>query len=190
MILYFYGGTNIGRHVYEAAAKHLTPVALELEENPCIIDDTADLDITAARITMGAFSNCGQTCVTPDYILVPEGLKEQLLEKIINKIEISYGKDIKQSPDFGRIINTSHFDRITNLLKGQNIIYGGITDRVEKYISPTIIMDPDPNSPLMREEVFGPVLPIIGYTDLTKALELIKIILILLSYIYLPKITI
>ena len=173
--IFFTGGTNIGRHVYEAAAKHLTPVALELGgKNPCIIDDTADLDITAARITMGAFSNCGQTCVTPDYILVPEGLKEQLLEKIINKIEISYGKDIKQSPDFGRIINTSHFDRITNLLKGQNIIYGGITDREEKYISPTIIMDPDPNSPLMREEIFGPVLPIIGYTDLTKALELIK----------------
>ncbi len=173
--IFFTGGTNIGRHVYEAAAKHLTPVALELGgKNPCIIDDTVDLDVTAARITMGAFSNCGQTCVSPDYILIPEGLKSQLVEKIINKIEGSFGKDIKQSPDYGRIINTSHFDRIIKLFEGQNIIYGGITDRVEKYISPTLILDPNPDSPLMREEVFGPVLPIIGYTDLVSALELIK----------------
>ena len=172
--IFFTGGTNIGKHVYEAAAKNLTPVALELGgKNPCIIDESADLDISAARITMGAFSNCGQTCVTPDYVLVPEKLKEILIRKIINKIESSFGKDIKQSSDFGRIINTTHFDRIKNFLEGQNIIYGGITDREEKYISPTIILDPDPKSALMQEEVFGPVLPILGYTDLEKALELI-----------------
>lgn len=173
--IFFTGGTQIGRHVYEAAAKHLTPVALELGgKNPCIIDETADLDIAAARITMGAFSNCGQTCVTPDYILVPENLKNALSEKIITKIESAFGKDAKLSPDFGRIINTTHFDRINKLLDKQNIVFGGITDRDEKYISPTIILDPDPASPLMREEIFGPVLPIIGYTNIEKALDLIK----------------
>lgn len=173
--IFFTGGTKTGKLIYEAAAKNLTPVALELGgKNPCIIDETADLDITAARITMGAFSNSGQTCATPDFILVPESLKEQLIQKIISKLESSIGKDAINSPDYGRIINTAHFDRIVKLLEGQQIVYGGVTDRETKYISPTIIVDPSPDSAIMHEEVFGPVLTVIGYTDLEKALLLIN----------------
>ncbi len=173
--IFYTGGESVGRLIYQAAAKNLTPVTLELGgKNPCIIDATANLDITASRLVWGKFSNSGQTCVAADYILVHESIKDALIQKIIARIESFFGKDAQQSADYGRIINNFHFDRVCNLMKNEKIIYGGKSDKTDKYIEPTLIELLKQDSAIMQEEVFGPLLPIISFSKIDDAIKIIN----------------
>ena len=173
--IFFTGGTAIGKIVMEAAAKHLTPVTLELGgKSPCIVDCECDLDITAKRIVWGKFYNAGQTCVAPDYLLVQKSIKPILMEKLVAYIKTFFGENPQQSPDFGRIVNDRQFDRLANLLKEGKILIGGQHDRSDRFIAPTLIDDVSPNSKVMGEEIFGPILPILEYDQLTEAIAFVK----------------
>lgn len=173
--IFFTGGSNIGKLIYQSAAKHLTPVSLELGgKNPCMIAPDANLRISAARVTWGKFSNAGQTCVVPDYILVHRSVKEEFVERILANIKKFFGDNPKQSPDFGRIINEKHFSRIERLLHGEKILYGGTADPAEKYIAPTVVEITDLQSPLMQEEIFGPILPIVVYDEPDEVFDLLN----------------
>ena len=158
------GGVRVAKIVAQAAAEHLTPTMLELGgKNPCVVDHTAQIQVTARRIVFGKFLNCGQTCIAPDYILVHESVKEQLIVAMIAAIQKSYGDDESKSDDYGHIINTHHFDRLQNLLDRQRIRYGGKTIAKNRYIQPTLVELDDINNPLMEEEIFGPILPILTF---------------------------
>tara|TARA_B100000941_G_scaffold197539_1_gene143216 strand:- start:13 stop:840 length:828 start_codon:yes stop_codon:yes gene_type:complete len=169
------GGVQVAKIVAAAAAKHLTPTLLELGgKNPCIVDNTARIKVTARRIVFGKFLNCGQTCIAPDYVLVHSSVKDALVKAIIEAIQESYGLDQSNSEDYGHIINDHHFERLTSLLQSQNIIYGGHKNPKKRYIQPTLIELSDINNPLMEEEIFGPILPILSYendTDLKSTIE-------------------
>jgi len=173
--IFYTGGGIVGKLIYQAAAKNLTPVTLELGgKNPCVIDATANLDITASRVVWGKFNNSGQTCVAADYILVHESVKKELITKLATRIITFFGKDAQQSADYGRILNDFHFERICKLMANEEIIYGGKTDKSDKYIEPTIIELNNLESPIMQEEIFGPLLPIISYSDINDALKVIN----------------
>lgn len=164
--IFFTGSVAVGKKVAMAAAQSLTPVTLELGgKNPCIIDKTANLQLSAKRVVWGKFINAGQTCIAPDYLLVQESVKEKFTEFLIAEIESAYGKDPHQSPDFARIINEKHWQRLADLIDGQKIIYGGRTDKSSLYISPTIIDNPGMETGLMADEIFGPILPVLSYAD-------------------------
>lgn len=168
--VFFTGGTEIGRKVYQAAAQHLTPVVLELGgKNPCIVHHDADLTIAARRIAWGKFSNGGQTCASPDYLLIHESVYEQFIQKLIQQIRIFYGDDPQQHPDYGRIINKRHWERIMKLIPGAEVLAGGTGNEADLYIAPTIIRPKDTAHPSMQEEVFGPVLPIFTYQTIDEA---------------------
>lgn len=173
--IFFTGGTKIGKIVMEAAAKNLTPVTLELGgKSPCIVDGDFDLKETAKRITWGKFLNAGQTCIAPDYLLVDKQVKAKLTEAIKQCVRDFYGDDPKQSPDLARIINQKQFDRLQGLLSDGEIILGGETDAEDLYIAPTMVTNVDLDRPLMQEEIFGPILPILEYDNLEKAIALIN----------------
>ncbi len=164
--IFFTGSTIIGQQVLRAAAEHLTPVTLELGgKSPCIVDATANIDLSARRIAWGKFYNAGQSCVAPDYLLVHRQIKDQLVEKLKHTIENFFGPQTQNSPDYGRIISRRHFDRLTELLKNQSILVGGHNDAETLYIAPTIIDCQHMDNPLMREEIFGPILPILTYNS-------------------------
>lgn len=168
-IIYTGNGT-VGKIVMEAAAKHLTPVTLELGgKSPCVVHEDADLELAAKRIAWGKWINAGQTCIAPDYLFVHKRVKPQLIEAIIRYVERFYGTDIKKMDGMTTIINERHFDRIEKLMQGAKIIYGGYTDRSSKYISPTIVEGVDWNHPVMQEEIFGPVLPVLEYEQIEDA---------------------
>lgn len=173
--IFFTGSTQVGRVVMKAAAEHLTPVVLELGgKSPCLVDETADLKQTAKRIVWGKFSNAGQTCVAPDYVLAHQSIKDQLIKECQEVLVQFYGKDPKASPDFGRIVSTKHLDRLVNLLNGSKILFGGQYDQAERYLAPTLVDDVNWNDKLMSEEIFGPILPFITYDDLDDALDKIR----------------
>ena len=173
--IFFTGGTTIGQLVMEAAAKHLTPVTLELGgKTPCIVDEDANTDTSARRIVWGKFLAAGQNCVAPDYLLVHKAVKEQLVERMIRSLEEFYGKDPSKSPDYARIINDRHFLRLSQLLGEGRIIVGGHTDPEDRYIAPTIIDNVSMNSGIMAEEILGPILPIIEYGDLSEAISIVN----------------
>ncbi|AFZ46438.1 Aldehyde Dehydrogenase [Cyanobacterium stanieri PCC 7202] len=173
--IFFTGGTKIGQIVMEAAAKQLTPVTLELGgKSPCIVDKETNLKITAKRITWGKFINAGQTCIAPDYILVHQAIKQELIQEIKQCIHDFFGDSPAQSPDFARIINHKQFDRLEQLLDSGNIIVGGKTDRENKYIAPTVLDNVTLNSPVMAEEIFGPIMPILEYTTLDEAIKIVN----------------
>ena len=173
--IFFTGGTRVGKIVMEAAAKHLTPVTLELGgKSPCIVDRNIDLTETAKRITWGKFLNAGQTCIAPDYLLVDAAIKPDLLREMKKCIREYYGDDPATNPDFARIINDSQFDRLSELLKNGDIIAGGQTQSSDRYIAPTIIDNVALDAPIMQEEIFGPILPVIEYQKLDEALAIIK----------------
>ncbi len=162
--IFFTGSVVVGKIVAKAAAKYLTPCTLELGgKNPCIIDETANLKLAAKRIVWGKFVNAGQTCIAPDYILVHSSVKQELVACLIEEITISYGKDPETTKDLARIINKKNWQRLTSLLVGNNIIYGGKTNEETFYIAPTLIDEPKLNHPIMEDEIFGPLLPIISY---------------------------
>uniref|UniRef100_A0A8C0MK56 Aldehyde dehydrogenase family 3 member A2 n=1 Tax=Canis lupus familiaris TaxID=9615 RepID=A0A8C0MK56_CANLF len=169
------GNTAVGKIVMEAAAKHLTPVTLELGgKSPCYVDKDCDLDIACRRITWGKYMNCGQTCIAPDYVLCEPSLQNQIVQKIKETVKEFYGENIKESPDYERIINLRHFKRILSLLEGQKIAFGGETDEATRYIAPTILSDVDPESRVMQEEIFGPILPIVPVKNADEAIKFIN----------------
>ncbi|ELS00133.1 aldehyde dehydrogenase [Gloeocapsa sp. PCC 73106] len=173
--IFFTGGTRIGKIVMTAAAQHLTPVTLELGgKSPCIVDTEINLSETAKRIIWGKFINAGQTCIAPDYLLVQESLKEQLIPELKNCIRTFYGENPAQSPDYARIINVNQFDRLVSLLSSGKIILGGESDRDQLYIAPTLIEEVSPDTSLMQEEIFGPILPILTYDTLDEAIQFIN----------------
>lgn len=174
--LFFTGGTEIGRIIYQAAAKHLTPVTLELGgKSPCIVDKELHFDFATKRILWGKLANCGQTCVAPDYILVHKDLKDKFIARLKELVTEFYGENPQQHPQYARIVNRRHFDRITRLMEPDRIIFGGKTDAADLYISPTLMEVSDWNCPIMQEEIFGPVLPILTYSTLEEAIQLIKV---------------
>ena len=169
------GGTQVGKIVMEAAAKNLTPVTLELGgKSPAIVDKRVDITKAARRIVFGKFINCGQTCIAPDYLFVHEDIKERFIEELKKWTEKFFGIDAHNSSDYGKIINLRHFERIQNYLKDGQIAYGGNTQKEDLYISPTLMMDVHPDSPVMEEEIFGPVLPILTYKDINEVLKFIR----------------
>ena len=164
--IFFTGGTDVGRIVMKAAAENLTPLTLELGgKSPAIVDETADLKKTAKSIVWAKFLNGGQTCIAPDFVMVKEEVKEELIENMQFYIEKFYGEEPKNSPDFARIISERHFDRIEELIDMDKVIVGADTDREQKYISPTIMENVTFNDAVMREEIFGPVLPVLSYKN-------------------------
>lgn len=167
--IFFTGSVNVGKIVMEKASKHLTPVTLELGgKSPVIVHNTADLRISAKRIMWGKLINAGQTCVAPDYVLAHESIYEDLIKEFIKVTKEFYGEDIINNKDFGRIINERHMDRLSNILNHdkEKIVFGGNIDLEKKYISPTILKDVMVEDMVMREELFGPILPVIKYKDM------------------------
>lgn len=168
------GNERVARIVMTAAARHLSPVTLELGgKSPCIIDQSADLDVAAARIAWGKFINAGQTCVAPDHVLVHKAVAAKFADTLAAKIKAFYGDDPSQSPDFCRIASERHTARFAKLLEGQKIHTGGQVDVAQRYVAPTIVLDPDPDSELMREEIFGPVLPVITVDEMHHAVKFV-----------------
>ncbi|HYW21729.1 MAG TPA: aldehyde dehydrogenase [Nodularia sp. (in: cyanobacteria)] len=173
--IFFTGGTAIGKIVMEAAAKHLTPVTLELGgKSPCIIDTEINLEYTVKRIVWGKFINAGQTCIAPDYLLVDQKIKKDLVDGMKKCLKEFYGDNPATSPDYARIISQKQFDRLANLIKDGQIIIGGETNPEERYIAPTLLDHVSLTDAVMQEEIFGPILPIIEYTDITEAIALIN----------------
>jgi len=164
--IFFTGSTNIGKIVAQKAAINLTPTTLELGgKNPCIVDETANLKVASKRIVFGKFLNCGQTCIAPDFILVHESVKKDFTEKIIERIRKIYNEDVENSENYSRIINKKHFSRLMKLLEEEKIIYGGKNNPNSNFIEPTLIDGSNFNSSLMKEEIFGPILPIVSYPN-------------------------
>lgn len=173
--IFFTGGTRIGQIIMEAAAKHLTPVTLELGgKSPCIVDTDIDLKETAKRITWGKFINAGQTCIAPDYLLVHRRIKDDLIASIKQCIRDFYGEDPAISPDYARIINERQFERLNGLLGDGNIITGGQSNKEDRYIAPTVIDNISLDAPVMQEEIFGPILPVLDYEKLEEAIAFIN----------------
>jgi aldehyde dehydrogenase (NAD+) len=174
--MFFTGSSHLGRIVMEKASKHLTPVTLELGgKSPCIVEPDADIAVAAQRICFGKFLNAGQTCVAPDHLFVHVDVKTQLLSDMRECIKRFYGDDPEQSPEFGRIINTRQFNRLENLMNSAGtIIHGGRTNPDTLYIEPTLIDRITPDDPIMQEEIFGPLLPVLEYTRLEDVIRLLN----------------
>ena len=168
-IIFFTGSPALAKTVMAAAAKNLTPVVLELGgKSPCIVDKTADIAVAAKRIAWGKTLNSGQTCIAPDYILIHKEVKDAFVKAFAKEIENLHGKDIKADRHYVRIVNDKAFERVTGYFKDGKIIYGGSTDAATRFIEPTLIEDAGLDSPLMTEEIFGPVFPIITLDDTNK----------------------
>lgn len=173
--IFFTGGIEIGKIVMSAAAQNLTPVTLELGgKSPCIVDDTVHLEYTAKRIVWGKFSNAGQTCTAPDYLLVNHKIKKELLNSIKKHIREFYGNEPSKSHSYARIINQRHFNRLTELLKEGEILLGGDTNLETLYIAPTVIDRVSWKDKVMQEEIFGPILPVFEYIHLSEAIDLVN----------------
>lgn len=175
--IFFTGSVAVGKVVARAAAERLTPIALELGgKSPAIVDQTANLEVAAKRLAWGKFTNTGQTCVAPDYLLVHKDVYEQFVKILKDTIRTFYGKNALKSPDYGRIINVRQFDRLQQILveERDSITYGGRTDRDDLYIEPTVIEHVQWTSPSMQDELFGPILPIMMYDDLRIAIHQVR----------------
>ena len=173
--IFFTGSITVGKIVAQQAAKHLTPVTLELGgKNPCVIDETASIKVTAKRIVWGKFTNCGQTCIAPDFLIVNRKIKEKLIKEIINQLSLAYSNKPIESIEYGRIISEKHMNYLSSLLEDQKILYGGHFDIEKKYFEPTIIEINNFDSKLMKEEIFGPILPIVEYDNFNEVDEIIK----------------
>ncbi len=171
------GGGAVAHIVMRAAAEHLTPVTLELGgKSPAIVAADADLDVAARRITWGRFTNAGQTCVAPDYVLVVRSVEDQLLGAVLRSVHDFYGENPQTSPDYGRIINDRHFDRLVGLLEAggyEAVVTGGSSDRDTRYLAPTVLAGVDPAAAVMSEEIFGPILPVVPVESLDEAVAFV-----------------
>ncbi len=173
--IFYTGNGTVGRIVMEAAAKHLTPVTLELGgKSPAIVDRDVDLDVAARRIAWGKWFNAGQTCVAPDYVLVHESVEQALLERLRAALRDFYGDDPKRSESYARIVNKRHHARLSRLLDSGEKVVGGETDVDSKYIAPTVLRNVDPGSPVMADEIFGPILPVLTVPDIDAAIEFVN----------------
>lgn len=173
--IFFTGSPRVGKIIMAAAAKHLTPVCLELGgKSPCIVDETANLKVAAKRITWAKFLNAGQTCVAPDYFYFHQKIKAPLVKLIQKEITNFYGDSPLTSPNLGNIINDLHFNRVQKYLNGENIIWGGKSDPATRKMEPTLLDGIHWSSPIMQEEIFGPILPIMEYTDLEDVITTIN----------------
>ena len=173
--IFYTGSTAVGRIIYKLAAEQLVPVTLELGgKSPCIVSANANLKLAAKRIAIGKFLNAGQTCIAPDYVLVHQSVKDAFLQLLKDTIQAFYSQHPVTSYDYGRIINKKQFDRLMGYLKAGKVIFGGTHNEEIRYIAPTIIEAPGMDDPVMNEEIFGPLLPVIGYSDNHFALEVIR----------------
>lgn len=174
-MIFFTGSQNVGREVLRHAAEHLTPVVLELGgKSPCIVDQTAGIPLAAKRIIFGKFLNCGQTCVAPDYILCHSSVKNQLVEELKRQICQQYGQDPLHNPDYGRIVQEKHFNRLCRFLDPAKIIHGGTVNEKTLQIAPTLLDSVTWEDPVMQEEIFGPILPILTYDSLEEVYALLS----------------
>ncbi|MBQ5691700.1 MAG: aldehyde dehydrogenase family protein, partial [Alistipes sp.] len=174
-IIFFTGSPSLGRKVMAAAAKNLTPVVLELGgKSPCIVDKSAKLDVVARRIAWGKSLNAGQTCIAPDYLLVHKDVKEQLIEALRREFQSLLGENPKEFHHFVRIVNDKAFDRLVGYLDGADVLFGGEHDKSERYIAPTIIDNVAPESPIMQEEIFGPIFPIVTFSETEEAIDFVN----------------
>ncbi|MGL6105728.1 aldehyde dehydrogenase [Romboutsia sp.] len=167
--IFFTGSVNVGKIVMEKASKNLTPITLELGgKSPVIVDNSAKLDIATKRIIWGKFSNAGQTCVAPDYILVQEDIYEEFIQKSINKIKEFYSENVEHNKDYGRIVNEKHMKRLNSILEKDKdkIVFGGEVDLESRYISPTILGNVNDLDEVMKDEIFGPIMPVIKYKNI------------------------
>lgn len=173
--IFFTGGVNVGKLVMEKAAKNLTPVTLELGgKSPCIVDETADIKVAAKRIVFGKYLNCGQTCVAPDYILVCKNVREKLVGEIITQIKSQYGDNAINNPDYVKMINEKHFVRVNGLIDKEKLAYGGHSDEEKLKIEPTVMINVTDDDAVMKEEIFGPVLPVIDVDNVYEAYDFVK----------------
>lgn len=164
--IFFTGSVAVGKIVAQAAAKNLTPVTLELGgKNPCIVDETANLQLAAKRIVWGKFINAGQTCIAPDYILVHQKSKAQFIDYLKAEITNAYGENPEISPDFARIINGRNWSRLIEMIEPDKVIFGGQYNNETNYLAPTLIEENNLDSLIMQDEIFGPILPIVTYTE-------------------------
>ena len=172
--IFYTGNGTVGRIVMAAAANNLTPVTLELGgKSPVIVDESANIHVTARRIAWGKWLNAGQTCVAPDYILVNEKVRQPFLDELGKAITDFFGADPQTSESYGRIVSPRHFDRLKSLMTGGKVIIGGETNGDSRYVAPTVLADVDMNSALMNEEIFGPLLPVISITSTKQAIDFI-----------------
>ena len=173
--IFFTGSKSVGRKVMCKASQRLIPITLELGgKSPCIVDETADLRLAAKRIVFGKFINCGQTCVAPDYIYCAESIREKLINELRQQIQKQYGETVLQNPDYGKIINQKHFDRLCGLLDQTKIVYGGQTNPQTLQIAPAILDRVTWQDPIMQEEIFGPLLPVLTFKNLEEAAQKIN----------------
>jgi len=174
--IFFTGSSSTGKIIAQAAAQSLTPTALELSgKNPCVVHKDAEIDLAAKKIAWGRFMNCGQTCVAPDYLLLHNAVKGRFIEALKKYICLFFGNDSEQSPDYGRIINQKHFERLTKIMNSGRIIFGGKTNPQTRYISPTILDEIFSfDSAAMREEIFGPIIVYSTYEDIKRAVSIIN----------------
>ena len=173
--VFYTGGGAVGRIVMEAAAKHLTPVTLELGgKSPCYVDSDVDLDVAAKRIVWGKFFNAGQTCVAPDYVLAHSDIERKLLDRIRDTLRAFYGTNPKESRDFARIVNDRHFRRLSALLADGEVVAGGEADADTRYIAPTVLRGVSPDAKVMEDEIFGPILPVLTVSGVEEAVRFIN----------------
>ena len=173
-LVFFTGSQAVGREVLRHTAEHLTPAILELGgKSPCIVDSTAKLELAAKRIVFGKFLNCGQTCVAPDYILCHRGVKDQLVAELCKQARQQYGENPLENPDYGKIINEKHFDRIRGLIHPDKVVLGGVSNRETRQIAPTIMDNITWEDAVMQEEIFGPLLPILTFEDFDEVYALL-----------------
>ena len=173
--IFFTGSPYLGKIVMKAAAEHLTPIVLELGgKSPCIVDQSANVKVAANRIVWGKLMNAGQTCIAPDYLFVHQSVKAQLIEEIKKAITKQYGDDLKTSKIYPRIVTSANVERLKGLMKDGTIVAGGSVDEDEKFIEPTLIDDVKPDSPIMQQEIFGPLLPIMTFETIDTALDYIN----------------
>ncbi len=172
--IFFTGSVSVGELVMEKASKNLTPVCLELGgKSPCIVDRTANIKVAAKRIVFGKYLNLGQTCVAPDYLFVHEDVKEKLLNEIEKCIRRQFGCDPLANSNYGKMINAKHFSRVCGLIENEDIRVGGRTNRETLQIEPTVLDHVSPSSPIMQEEIFGPVLPVMTFHDISEVISFV-----------------
>jgi aldehyde dehydrogenase (NAD+) len=173
--IFFTGSAEVGKIVMQAAVNHLTPITLELGgKSPALVDETANLRVAARRIAQGKFFNAGQTCVAPDYVLVQESVYDKLLVELVQVLHEFYGDDPQKSNEYARIINTKQFDTIVAYFADGEKVIGGQSNRDELYIAPTILKNVSPDAPVMQNEIFGPVLPVLKVKDMDAALQFVQ----------------
>lgn len=172
--IFYTGSIPVGKSIYQQAAKDIVPVILELGgKSPCIVEADADLKTAAKRIALGKFTNAGQTCIAPDYLLVHENIKDVFLNHLTDAIKKMYSEDASNSDDYGKIINHKRFDKLVSYLSQGKIIYGGNYNADILYISPTILIDVRPDAPVMQDEIFGPIFPVISFSTIEEAKKII-----------------